>query len=117
MKKTRINIMLLLLVLFSVFLIMFYCLSLKNNSDSLSDETPQSTTDVLHDGRININTATAEQLCLIPEINNKIASNIVLYRWFKGPFKTTSDLINVDGVTQKLINRISPYITVGGEAL
>ena len=109
--------MLLLLAVYTILLIVYHSSSLKNNSTPLLDYSPQTISDVLCDGRLNINTATAEQLCLIPEISHKIASNIVLYRWFNGPFKAATDLINVSGVTQKLMERILPYITVEGETL
>ena len=60
--------------------------------------------------RININTARADQLQMLPGIGAKLASRIVDYRKQNGPFKTPEDLQNVEGLTAKRFGRIKELI-------
>ena len=60
--------------------------------------------------KININTARADQLQMLPGIGAKLASRIVDYRKGKGPFKELEDLEEVDGVTAKRFGRIKELI-------
>lgn len=67
-------------------------------------------------GVININTANAEQLSLLPRIGEKVAQRIIDYRTEHGPFKKTSDLMQVKGVGAKTFELLSPYIAVDGKS-
>lgn len=67
-------------------------------------------------GVININTANAEQLSLLPRIGEKAAQRIIDYRTQHGPFKKTSDLMQVKGVGAKTFELLSPYIAVDGKS-
>ncbi len=66
-------------------------------------------------GVVNINTASADQLSLLPRIGEKAAQRIVEYRTQHGPFKKTSDLMQVKGVGAKTFELLTPYITVEGK--
>jgi competence protein ComEA len=46
-------------------------------------------------GKVNINTASVEQLATLPGIGPKLATRIVEYRQKSGGFKATQDLMNV----------------------
>ena len=61
---------------------------------------------------ININTATAEELDLLPDIGPKRAQAIVAYRQAYGPFSAPEDLLHVDGIGEIILEKIRPYITV-----
>ena len=61
---------------------------------------------------ININTATVEQLDLLPDIGPVKAKAIVDYRAEFGPFTCVEDLLYVDGIGEKTLAKIKPYITV-----
>lgn len=63
--------------------------------------------------RINLNTATAEQLQIIPGIGPVISERIVLYRDTYGPFSEIEDVQNVKGVGEQLLSRLLIYTTVG----
>ena len=65
---------------------------------------------------VNINTATVQQLAALPGIGEGYAGNIVAYREEHGPFETTEDLLNVDGIGQSRLEAILDYITVGGSS-
>ena len=64
------------------------------------------------DGKVNINTATAKQLQLLPGIGEVIAQRIVDYRTESGPFKSVDDLLNVSGIGEKKFEQMKPYIKV-----
>ncbi|HEX8151927.1 MAG TPA: helix-hairpin-helix domain-containing protein [Thermoanaerobaculia bacterium] len=49
-------------------------------------------------GVVNINTAEAAQLALLPRVGPKAAQRIVEYRKEHGPFRKTSDLMQVKGI-------------------
>ena len=78
-----------------------------------SEETmPPSTVTEPKDTRININTATVQELDLLPDIGPTRASAIVAYRQEYGPFTCVEDLLNVDGIGPKILEKILPYVTV-----
>jgi competence protein ComEA len=64
-------------------------------------------------GKVNINTATAEQLQTLPGVGEKLAARIVEYRQKSGSFKTTQELMNVKGVGQKNFTKIEAFLSVG----
>lgn len=64
---------------------------------------------------VNINTASVEQLMELPGIGQSKAQAIVAYRQSQ-PFKSTEDLTNVKGIGDKLLAKISPYVTVSGRS-
>ena len=63
--------------------------------------------------RININTASQADLESLPGIGPVIAKRIIQYRTDHGPFSTATDLANVEGVSDTLIDEISSLITTG----
>lgn len=63
-----------------------------------------------HDGRININTATEQQLMLISGIGEVTAQKIIAYRTENGDFKVVEDLLNVSGIGEKKLEQMKPYI-------
>jgi competence protein ComEA len=62
--------------------------------------------------KININTATVEELTALKGIGEKKAHSIVEHRKEAGPFATIEDLENVKGVGGKLFNKIKDLIVV-----
>ena len=66
-------------------------------------------------GVVNINTADAAQLVLLPRIGEKAAERIIAYRTEHGPFKKTSDLMQVKGIGAKTFELLSPHIAVEGK--
>jgi competence protein ComEA len=63
--------------------------------------------------KVNINTATAEQLEALPGVGAKLAARIVAYRQKSGSFKTTEELMNVQGVGERSFAKLQPFLTVG----
>lgn len=62
--------------------------------------------------RLNINTATAAELELLPEVGPKLAAAIVRYREINGPFKSVVDLDHVKGVGSKTLAKLAPLVSV-----
>jgi competence protein ComEA len=67
-------------------------------------------------GKVNINTATVQQLTVLPGVGEKLAARIVEYRQKQGGFKNVSELMNVQGVGEKNLAKIQAYLTTGGDA-
>lgn len=65
--------------------------------------------------RVNLNTATIDELVTLPGIGRSYAQRIVEFREKNGPFKKVEDLLNVRGIGEKTFERIRDRITVGGK--
>ena len=66
-------------------------------------------------GKVNINTATAEQLMLLPRVGPSVAGRILDFRQQNGKFEKTADLLLIKGIGDKTFALIEPYVTVSGE--
>jgi competence protein ComEA len=64
-------------------------------------------------GRVNINTATVDELNSLPGIGPTTAQAIVDYRLQHGPFQIIQDIQNVPGVGPATFALIQDYINVG----
>ena len=62
--------------------------------------------------KININTATAEELAQLKGIGPSHAAKIVAYREKNGPFKMPEDLMQVSGIGQKTFEANQEIIVV-----
>jgi competence protein ComEA len=63
--------------------------------------------------KVNINTATVEQLTTLPGVGPKLAARIVEYRQKAGSFRSTQELMNVKGVGEKNFAKIEAWLSVG----
>ena len=62
------------------------------------------------DLRININTATLDELIKIPHIGEQTATNIIDYRLKNGFFSSYEELLNVKNIGNATLEKIKPYI-------
>jgi len=76
---------------------------------STSEKSSKKTTKAAT-GKININTATAEELALITGVGSVTAKNIIAYRKKNGKFKSTKDLLNVKGIGEKTMKRMKAQV-------
>jgi competence protein ComEA len=65
------------------------------------------------DGVVNLNTAPAEVLSLLPGVGLAKASAIVLYRK-RRPFRTVDELVRIKGIGRKMVRRLRPHLAVAG---
>ena len=66
-------------------------------------------------GVVNLNTADAVQLSMLPRVGAKAAQRIVNYRREHGLFKKTSDLMQVKGFGDKKYQHLASYLSVDGK--
>ena len=64
------------------------------------------------DGRININTASSEELMTLPGIGQSKASAIIDYRENKGKFDSVEDIMNIEGIKEGVFNKIKDKISI-----
>ena len=62
--------------------------------------------------RINLNTATKEQLMTLSGIGESKAQSILDYRQEKGKFSRTEDIMNIPGIKQGVYDKIKDHISV-----
>ena len=67
------------------------------------------------EGKVNINTATADQIAVLPGIGPKLAAEVVKYRVNNGNFKVIDDLKKVSGVGDKKLEKIKGFIVIEGD--
>lgn len=64
------------------------------------------------DGKININTATAEELASLKYVGEKLSQRIVEYREENGAFEAVEDITKVPGVGPKVLEFNQDIMTV-----
>ncbi len=62
--------------------------------------------------KININTASLKELQELPRIGEKVAQRIIDFRKENGKFKSTTDLLKVKGIGEKICASLKDRITV-----
>jgi len=66
-------------------------------------------------GVVNVNTATASQLQLLPRIGPAMAERIVEFRETNGPFRKVDELLAVRGIGSRSLELMRPYIVTEGK--
>lgn len=59
---------------------------------------------------LDLNRVSAAELEAVPGIGPALASRIVAYRAANGPFASLEDLLNVEGIGEKTLARLRPYL-------
>ena len=62
--------------------------------------------------KININTASAEELQKLPRIGPKVALRIIEFRKQNGPFKKVEELMKVRGIGEKVFLKFKEQLAV-----
>jgi competence protein ComEA len=83
------------------------------NAPTTPAQTPGAAQTPTAVARIDINTATLEELQTLPGIGPVLAQRIIEYRETYGPFVDIEELLNVEGIGESLLERIRDLITVG----
>ena len=66
-------------------------------------------------GKLNLNTATEDQLVLLPTVGPAKAERIVTWRKKNGGFKRIADLRRVKGFGFKTFKRLEAFLDIKGE--
>ena len=67
-------------------------------------------------GRLNLNTATEEQLMMLPTVGPSKAERIVVWRKKNGGFKRVADLRRVKGFGYRTFKRLEPFLDIKGDS-
>lgn len=76
---------------------------------STAEEMPEAP----QDGRLDLNTATLEELETLPGIGPVLGQRILDYRAEYGGFQTVDELIYVKGIGEKTLEKIENLVKVG----
>jgi competence protein ComEA len=63
--------------------------------------------------RINLNTATAEELDALPGVGPVTAARIIEFREQHGPYRSIDDLIHVQGISTRTVDGFRDLVTTG----
>lgn len=66
-------------------------------------------------GVVNINTASREELELLPGVGEVRAVAIVAKRKERGGFKAVDELLEVSGIGASMLERMRPHVTLTGK--
>jgi competence protein ComEA len=86
--------------------------AIANGSSTGSSSGSGSSSGISADGKVNINTATKEQLMTVPGIGSAKADSIIAYRETNGAYAAIDDIMNVSGIKEGLFQSMKEYITV-----
>ncbi len=75
--------------------------------------TPASQSESVPIGKVNINTASEQELEALPGIGPSLAGKIVAYRTANGPFQAIEDIMRVPGIKEGIFSKLRDHITVG----
>ncbi len=107
MKRMRLVAVVLILLVGFLFLSTYASAGMTQNMGKMAGKAASAAQQLL-----DINSATAEQLQQLPGIGEKIAERIIKYREENGYFKKAEDLLNVDGIGEKKLEKIKPLIKI-----
>jgi competence protein ComEA len=84
------------------------------NAAPSKDEAPVASSASTGSGVMNINTATEDELTLLPGVGPAKAASIVSWRKKHGAFKKIDELVRVKGFGRKSFMRLKPFLAVSG---
>jgi competence ComEA-like helix-hairpin-helix protein len=68
------------------------------------------------EGVVNVNTADASTLQLLPRVGPAVAERIIEFREANGAFKSKEDLLLVRGIGERTFELMEPYVAIEGKS-
>jgi competence protein ComEA len=65
-------------------------------------------------GVVNINTASSEELQMLPRVGPALAGRIIEFRQANGPFQTIDEILAVKGIGESSFEKLEPWIVTSG---
>ena len=84
----------------------FVIRSIRDGQQVLIDRWPPKT----YRYQLDINTASAAEFSVLPNIGDKVARRIIAYRQQAGPFGSHDELSAVDGIGERTVELLKPYL-------
>ncbi len=78
------------------------------------NEAEQTALELLPEEKLDLNSATAEELQKLPGIGEVLSRAIVDYREEHGPFRSVEDLLLVPGIGEARLDEIRDLVTAEG---
>ncbi len=66
-------------------------------------------------GVVNVNTASAAELQLLPRVGPALADRILEFRKANGPFTAVDELVAVKGIGETSLEHLRPFVTTNGK--
>ena len=66
-------------------------------------------------GVVNVNTATADELQILPGIGESRAQALIAMRKQRGGFKSVDELLEIKGIGESSLGRLRPFVVVSGK--
>ena len=66
-------------------------------------------------GTVNLNTATADELQLLPGIGESRAQAVIAMRKQRGGFKSVTELTDVKGIGDAALAKLRPFVRIEGK--
>ncbi|MBJ2128104.1 helix-hairpin-helix domain-containing protein [Alteromonas sp. IB21] len=82
------------------------------NAQDLSGESSNGSETARLQQRIDLNSATIEQLVTLPGVGQSKAKAIIEYREEVGPFLEVAQLTQVKGIGEKMLSKIESFVMV-----
>ena len=82
------------------------------NTNPTTQAVPDATTVEVEDKRVNLNTATLEELDALPGVGPSTAKNIIAYRETHGGFAAPEEIMNVKRIGEKTFEKLKAHIRV-----
>src|SRR2546422_10327423 len=84
----------------------------KSGKSGAAGQSGRSTKKAALTGKINLNSATVQDLTKLPRIGEKVAQRIVDYRQKHGGFKKPEELMNVKGIGEKTFDKMREHLSI-----